>query len=103
MQDGRQTANSERIPVLVTPEEKARIAARARAAKLPVGEFMRRAAESYSLHDADVLNGLLAQIERAAERASKALDDAFRAVAASQRRIAALEAAASRRAARKAS
>jgi len=96
---------TERIPVLVTPEQKARIAARAKAAKLPVGEFMRRAAESYSPHDADeaTLNGLLVQVTRTTERASKALDDALRAVAASQRRIAAMEAAASRRTARKAS
>ena len=91
--------SSERIPVLVTPEQKARIAARAKAANLPVGEFMRRAAESYAPNEADssALDGLLIQIERATERASKALDGAFRAVAASQRRIAALEAAASRR------
>jgi hypothetical protein len=95
--------SSERIPVLVTPEEKARIAARAKAAKLPVGEFMRRAAAAYSATDADdaALDGLLAQIERATERASRALDDALRTVAASQRRIAALEAAAPRRAVRR--
>ena len=96
---------TERIPVLVTPEQKARIAARAKAAKLPVGEFMRRAAESYSPDDEDeaTLNGLLLQVTRTTERASKALESALRAVAASQRRIAALEAAASRRTARKAS
>jgi hypothetical protein len=97
------TTSTERIPVLVTPEQKARIAARAKAAKLPVGEFMRRAAESYSPNDADAaaLDGLLAQIGRTTARASRALDDAFRAVAASQRRIAALEAAATRRASRR--
>lgn len=97
--------STERIPVLVTPDQKARIAARAKAAKLPVGEFMRRAAESYSPHDEDeaTLNGLLIQVTRTTERASKALDDALRAAAASQRRIAAMEAAASRRTGRRAS
>jgi len=95
---------TERIPVLVTPEQKARIAARAKAAKLPVGEFMRRAAVSYSLADeGDVLlNGLLLHVERTTERASTALDRALRAVAASQRRIAVLEASASRRTTRRA-
>jgi hypothetical protein len=94
--------STERIPVLVTPEEKARIAARARAAKLPVGEFMRRAAESYSPNDEEeaTLNGLLLQVAQTTARASKAIDSALREVAASQRRIAALEAAA-RRTARK--
>ena len=96
--------STERIPVLVTPEQKARITARAKAANLPVSEFMRRAAMSYSPNDEDeaALNGLLLQVERTTERASKALDGALRAVAASQRRIAAMEAAASRRTARKA-
>jgi hypothetical protein len=91
--------NTERIPVLVTPEQKARIAARARAAKLPVGEFMRRAAESYSPDNADeaALDGLLLQVAQTTARASQALDSAFREVAASERRIAALEAAAARR------
>jgi len=98
-------STSERIPVLVTPEQKARIAARAKAAKLSLGEFMRRAAESYSPHDEDeaALNGLLVQVTKTTQRASKALDSALRAVAASQRRIAAMEVAASRGTARKAS
>jgi hypothetical protein len=96
--------STERIPVLVTAEQKARIAARARAAKLPVGEFMRRAAEAYSPEDAGEaeLDGLLLQVARTTKRASAALDDALRAIAASQRRIAAMEAAASRRSGRKA-
>jgi len=96
---------TESIPVLLTPKQNARIAARAKAAKLPIGEFMRRAAESYSPIGEDVatLNGLLLQVERTTERASKVIDSALRAVAASQRRIAALEAAASRRTARTAS
>ena len=95
---------TERIPVLVTPEQKAAIVARARAAKLPVGEFMRRAAESYSPlgEDEATLRGLITQVTKTTARAAGSLDDALRAAAASQRRIAAMEAAARRRPARKA-
>jgi hypothetical protein len=96
--------STERIPVLVTGEQKARIAARAKAAKLPVGEFMRRAAEAYSPDAANEaeLDGLLLQVARTTKRAAAALDDALRVVAASQRRIVAMETAAARRAGRKA-
>lgn len=97
-------ASTARIPVLVTGEQKARIAARAKAAKLPVGEFMRRAAEAYSpdaVGEAE-LDGLLRQVTRTTKRAAAALDHALRAVAASQRRIAVMESAAARRSGRKA-
>lgn len=81
-----------------------RIAARAKAAKLPVREFMRRAAVTYSPNDAGEaeLDGLLTLVARTTERASSALDGALRTAAASQRRIAAMEAAAPRRSGRKA-
>jgi hypothetical protein len=39
---------TERITVLLVPSEKARIARQAKAAKLSMGEFLRRAAASFS-------------------------------------------------------
>jgi len=50
----------ERIPVLVTKTQKQRLMARAKAAGLSTGEFLRRAAESYSPSEDEVLlEGLL--------------------------------------------
>ena len=97
-------ASTERIPVLVTAEQKAKIVARARAAKLPVGEFMRRAAQSFSPSDEDeaALTGLIAQVGKSTERAEKMLDQAIRAMLASEKRIASMEAAHAKRRSRRA-
>lgn len=88
-------SRSERILVRVTAREKARIGAGAKRARRSVGELLRRAAESYLRHpDAAGTAGVVARIERSTARASRTLDGTLRAVSASQRRIAALEAAA---------
>ena len=91
--------NSERIPVLVTPEQKAKIVAGARAANLPVGEFMRRAAQSFSPAEQDksALNGLVAQVLQSTQRAEKSLDRVIREIKASERRIAGMEVSRSKR------
>jgi hypothetical protein len=83
---------TERIVVLVTPEQKAEISSRAKEAKLTVGELLRRAAAAYTMDEQDeALAGLVEQVRKSAAQASKALDDALRQVSASQRRIAAME------------
>jgi len=83
---------TERIVVLVTPEQKAEISSRAKEAKLTVGELLRRAAAAYSMDEQDeTLAGLVEQVRKSTAQASKALDDALRQVSASQRRIAAME------------
>lgn len=96
--------STERIPVLVTAEQKAEIVARARAANLPVGEFMRRAAQSFSPSEEDeaVLKGLIAQVAKSTERAGKMLDQAIKAILASEKRIAGMEAAHAKRRSRRA-
>ena len=92
---------TERIVVLVTPEQKAEISSRAKEAKLTVGELLRRAAAAYSMDEQDeALTGLVEQVRKSAAQASKALDDALRQVSASQRRIAAMEKAHARAAKR---
>jgi hypothetical protein len=92
---------TERIVVLVTPEQKAEISSRAKEAKLTVGELLRRAAAAYSMDEQDeALAGLVEQVRKSAAQASKALDDALRQVSASQRRIAAMEKARARTAKR---
>lgn len=86
-------AATERIPVLVTAQEKARIAEMAQAAHLSMGEFLRRAAASFRPSEEDkILEGMIDQMARTTAQASAAIDDALAFVEASNRRIAALEA-----------
>lgn len=82
-----------RIPVLVTDAQKARIAKKAKASGLTMGEFLRRAADSYSpREDEELLEGLVKQVLKTTEKANLAIDDALAFVAASQERIAKIEA-----------
>ena len=84
---------TERIPVLVTPAEKRQIARMAKAAKLSMGEFLRRAAASFHpAEDDEMLAGMIGQMARTTARASAAIDDALRYVEASNKRIKTLEA-----------
>ena len=83
---------TERIPILVTAEQKARIARAAEAAGLSVGEYLRRAAAAYDpTQDAGAFDAVAEQIRHSAERASRALDAALQAVAASEQRLAGLD------------
>lgn len=84
---------TERIPVLVTAEEKSQIAKRARTAGLSMGEFLRRAAASFRpSEDEKILEGMIEQMAKTTAQASAAIDDALAFVEASNKRIAALEA-----------
>jgi hypothetical protein len=87
-------AATERIPLLVTPTQKALFAKKARASKLTVNEFVRRAAEVYdpSADDAALLR-LVAQVKQTTQEAAAALDAALKSCADSNRRIANMEAA----------
>lgn len=83
---------TERIPVLVTPMEKGRIAKMAKAAGVSMGEFLRRAAASYrSSEDDEVLLGMIDQMNKTTARASAAIDAALTFVETSNKRIAAME------------
>jgi hypothetical protein len=86
------TAN-ERIPVLMTTKEKTRIAKKAKEAGLSMGEYMRRAAESFHPDDDNkALEAMIDQMIKATEQAEKAIDDALAFVEASNKRIEKLEA-----------
>ena len=83
---------TERIPVLVTTEEKGRIAMLAKAAGLSMGEFLRRAAASFRPNDDDqILEGMIDQMNKTTIQANAAIDKALAYVAASNKRIAAME------------
>jgi len=85
---------TERIPLLVTPAQKARFAKKAKASKLTVNEFVRRAAEVYDPGDDDeALQRFVAQVKQTTDEATEALQTALEACAASVARIADMEAA----------
>lgn len=86
---------SERIPVLVSAPEKALISKAAKAAGLSMGEYLRRAASSFRPDQDDAaLDGLLGQVRKTTAVASAAIDAALADIAASNKRIAAMERAA---------
>jgi hypothetical protein len=88
-------AATERIPLLVTPMQKALFIKKAKASKLTVNEFVRRAAEVYDPGDDDeALIRLVAQVKLTTREATAALDAALKSCADSNRRIAEMEAVA---------
>ena len=89
----------ERIVVQATAAEKMAIAAKAKKLGLPMSELMRRGATAYRSTEADKDLGALADAARsAAERGAASIDSALEFIDDSNKRIAALEAGAKRRA-----
>ena len=85
-------AATQRIPVLVTPTEKIRIAKKAKAAGLSMGEYLRQAEAAFRPSDDEqVLEGMIDQMLKATRQASRTIDEALTAVEASNRRIERLE------------
>ena len=77
----------------MTPKEKAQIAKRAKEAGLSMGEYLRRAAQSFRPSDDDkVLEGMIEQMLKTTAQANQTIDDALAFVDASNQRIVALEA-----------
>mgnify|MGYP001618784598 CR=1 FL=1 len=86
------TTATQRIMVLVTAVEKAKIAKMAKDANLSMGDFLRRAAASNGpLRDEAIIEGMIGQIIKTTKAANHALDDALAYVEKSNRRIAAME------------
>ncbi len=95
-------AATERILVLVTAAEKRQIAKRSEAAGFSMGEFFRQAAASFTPFDNEsALESLIDHVNKSTARASASIDKMLAAVAASNKRIAAMERAASKRGHRK--
>jgi hypothetical protein len=89
---------TDRLPILLSSEQKKRIAQRAKKANLTMGEFLRRAAETYrSDEDETGLERLIDLVKASTMQASRAIDVALAAVAASERRIKRMEARAKSR------
>jgi hypothetical protein len=84
---------AERIVVQATAGDKKAIVAKAKRLDIPISELMRRGAFAYQSETADAeLATLAGAAQGAAERAGAALDDALAFIAASNARIAKLEA-----------
>ena len=93
----------ERIVVQATTEDKKAIAAKAKKLALPLSELMRRGAFAYQSSETDAeLASLADAAKSAADKAGAAIDDALAFIAASNKRIAAMEAKAARKVAPKA-
>jgi hypothetical protein len=83
----------ERIVVQVTARDKKAIAAKARKLDIPISELMRRGAFAYELKETgEELAALADAAKAAADRAGIVIDDALDFIAASNKRIAAMEA-----------
>lgn len=86
------TTVTQRIPVLVTVAEKGMIANKAKEAGLSMGEFLRRAAESFSPSEDDkILESMIDQMCKTTAQASAAVDQALAYIEASNKRIEAME------------
>ena len=93
----------QRIVVQATVQDKKAIAAKARLLDIPVSELMRRGAFAYQSSESDAELGVLADAAKAAaDRAGTAIDNALDFIEASNKRIAAMEAKASKASMRKA-
>lgn len=74
-------AATERVVILMTPQEKVRLETRARQARSSVGEFVRRSIDAYDPDDEehrDEIEALLAVLQRSNEEALSALAEAER-------------------------
>ena len=93
----------QRIVVQATVQDKKAIVAKARLLDIPVSELMRRGAFAYQSSESDAELGVLADAAKAAaDRAGTAIDNALDFIEASNKRIAAMEAKASKASVRKA-
>lgn len=82
---------SERIPVLVSKTQKQNLVAKAKAAGLSTGEFLRRAGENYTpSEEEDLLTGMLDQILKITAQTEKTIDESLAFVDASEQRLAKL-------------
>lgn len=88
-------AATERVVVLMTPEQKRDVTLRASAEKLSLGDYMRRQA----LGDDELLAALVDELAASTERARVALDQTLARLDESERRLPEIEAAARQRAA----
>lgn len=83
---------SQRIHVLVTPVEKQKIANKAANAGVSIGTYLKQAAAAYQSADDDqILDWMIDQMNKSANRSIVAIDETLAFVDASNKRIASYE------------
>ena len=83
---------TERVPVLMTPDEKNRVVSKAKKFGITIGEYMRRAADGYRpAEDDEALEAMIHEMNKATDNAERAIDDAMDFVKASNQRIKIME------------
>ncbi len=88
---------TERVPVLMTPDEKRRVVSKAKKAGVAIGEYIRRAVDGYRpTEDEKALEAMIKQMNQATKNAEKSIDDTLIFVEASNKRIIEMEAKAKR-------
>ncbi|MCU7951072.1 MAG: hypothetical protein KZQ64_06690 [gamma proteobacterium symbiont of Bathyaustriella thionipta] len=88
---------TERVPVLMTPDEKRRVVSKAKKAGVAIGEYIRRAVDGYRpTEDEKALEAMIKQMNQATKNAEKSIDDTLIFVEASNKRINEMEAKAKR-------
>ena len=84
---------TERIPVLVTRAEKAKVVELAKNKHISMGELFRRAvfADHFESEEDKLTLAMIEQMNKSTERANDAMDDMFKHIDESNKRIAAME------------
>jgi len=84
-------ATSIQVPVLMSPAQKARLARKARAAGLTMGELLRQGGERFApQEDLTMLDHLAKNVIRTTNKAIRSIDKTLSVVAESEARIAAM-------------
>ena len=88
---------TERVPVLMTPDEKKNVVSKAKNAGGAVSEYIRRAIDGYRpSEDEKALEAMIKQMNQATKNAEKSIDETLSFVKASNKRIDEMEAASKR-------
>lgn len=84
---------TERIPVLVTRAEKAKVVELAKSKHISMGELFRRAvfSDHFDSEEDKLTLAMIEQVNKSTARANTAIDAMFKHIEASNKRIAAME------------
>ncbi len=83
---------TERVPVLMTPDEKKKVVSKAKQAGVAIGEYIRRAIDGYRpSEDEKALEAMINQMNKATKNAENSIDDTLEFVRESNKRIEKME------------
>ena len=83
---------TERVPVLMTPDEKKKVVSKAKQAGVAIGEYIRRAIDGYRpSEDKKTLCTMINQMNKVTKNAENSIDDTLEFVRESNKRIEKME------------